>query len=39
MDKKVKDILQKWLDIEFFYVANKIGFIDKLVLADQKLVF
>ncbi len=39
VDKKVKNILQKWLDIEFYFIANKIGFINKLSAVDQKLVF
>lgn len=39
MEKKIQEILQKWLEIDFYYVANKIGFISKKITADKHLVY
>lgn len=39
MEEKIQEILQKWLEIDFYYVANKVGFISKKITADRQLVY
>lgn len=39
MEKKIQEILEKWLEIDFYYVANKVGFISKNIMADRQLVY
>ena len=39
MEKKIQEILAKWLEIDFYYVANKVGFISKNIMADRQLVY
>ena len=38
MDNLKKDVLQKWLEIEYFAIANKAKFIKKQVQANYKLI-
>lgn len=38
MIQNIQTILDKWLEIDFYYVADKIGFIKKDVLPDKKLI-
>ena len=38
MVQNIQTILDKWLEIDFYYVADKIGFIKKDVLPDKKLI-
>jgi len=39
MEKKIQEILAKWLEIDFYYVANKVGFISKNIMADKEIIF
>lgn len=38
MEQKLQEILIKWLEIEFYNIANKIGFIAQRKSSDKKLV-
>lgn len=39
MEEKVQEILQKWLEVDFYYVASKVGFISKKITIDRELVY
>ena len=39
MEKFKRQVLRKWLDIEFNYVANKAGFISKEIIIEEKLLY
>lgn len=39
MEKMKQEVLQQWLLVEFYSVANKAGLIKQQKLADEKLIF
>lgn len=39
MNLNKEEILKRWLEIDYFYVAHRLGFIDKIIVPDQKLLF
>ena len=38
MEQKLQEILVRWLEIDFYNVANKIGFITQSKSSDKELV-
>ena len=38
MEQKVQEVLQKWLEIDFYYIANKAGFINKSLAVEPQLI-
>lgn len=39
MDELKNKVLKEWLEIEFIRIANKMGFINKEVVVEEKLIF
>ena len=38
MERLIKTVLDKWLEIEYYHIANKTKFINRIVKADYKLI-
>lgn len=39
MEEEIKKVISRWLKIDFFAIANKLNFISKKEVADERLIF
>lgn len=38
LEKLIEEVLDKWLEIEYYFIANKAKFINKIIEPDYKLI-